>query len=312
MVRSLDSAIVSCALTGSIHTPTLSEHLPVTPDELILQGIDAADAGASIIHIHVRDPETGEPVSDHDLFREVAEGIQSETDAVVQPTTGGGLNQTVEERMSIVPELQPEMASLNMGSFNFGIYPIAEMTDKFEYDWEREYLESTRDNVFPNTFGDIEQAIETFAKNGTKPELECYDVGHLYNAKHFYEKGKLEPPLHLQFVMGIHGGIGAREEHLVHMAETADQLFGDDASWSVVGAGQKQFPLTTQAACMGGNVRVGLEDNLYIRSGELAKSNAEQVEKIVDLLSEVAGREPATPAETRDFLTLKGQDETAF
>lgn len=312
MSREIDPAIVSCAITGAIHTPSMSEYLPVTPEEIVEQGVAAADAGASIIHVHVRDPETGEPVSDVDLFREVAAGIKAETDAIVQPTTGGGTNMTVEERFDVIPELQPEMASCNMGSINFGTYPLADTIDEFEYDWEREYLENTWDFIFANTFESLREAFSMFNQYGTFPELECYDVGHLYNTKHFYDRGILEPPIHLQFVMGIHGGIAAEERHLVHMQETAERLFGNDASWSVLGAGQKQFQLGSQAIAMGGNVRVGLEDNLFIEPGTLATSNAEQVEKIVDLMWDVAGREPADPEEVRDFLGLKGADEVDF
>lgn len=312
MTRSLDDIVITCAITGAIHTPSLSEHLPVTPKELIEDGIAAAEAGASIIHIHVRNPETGKPVSDLDLFHEVATGIKAETDAVVQPTTGGGMNMSVEERMSVIPELEPEMASCNMRSINFGLYPMLEAVDEFEYDWEEEYLEGTWDHIFPNTFESLQTTFELFAENETMPELECYDVSHLYNVYHFVERGVLDPPVHLQFVMGIHGGIGADHHHLQHMVETADRLFGDDASWSVIGAGRMQFPLGTQAASMGGNARVGLEDNLYLERGRLAESNAEQVEKMVDLAWDVSGREPASSAQVREFLSLKGQDQVGF
>ncbi|MFB6310477.1 MAG: 3-keto-5-aminohexanoate cleavage protein [Salinirussus sp.] len=308
MTRSLDDIIITCALTGAIHTPSMSEYLPVTPEEIISEGIAAAEAGASIIHVHVRDPETGEPISDPDLFAEVIAGIQSETDAIVQPTTGGGLNMTVEERMRTIPAVEPEMASFNMGSMNFGLYPMAEAIDEFEYDWEEDYLESTRDFIFPNTFESLETAIEMFDEANTMPELECYDVGMLYNAKHLYDRGLLEPPIHMTFVLGIHGGIGADPFHLEHMADTAERLFGDDASWSVLGAGRNQFPLAVQAANMGANARVGLEDNLYLERGVMAKSNAEQVEKMVDLAWEITGREPADPAAVREFFDLKGQD----
>ncbi len=312
MVRSMDPAVIACALTGSIHTPSMSPNLPVTPDELIEDGIAAAEAGASIIHIHVRDPEDGSPESDTEMFREVAAGIKAETDAIIQPTTGGGLDQTVEERMSVVPGLEPEMASCNMGSINFGLYPMAEHFDEFEYEWEEEYLEMTRDFIFPNTFGNLHDALEIFDENGTMPELECYDVGHLYNAKYLLDEGLVDPPIHIQFVMGIHGGIAAEEQQFTHMVDTVDRLFGDKASYSVIGAGAKQFHLATQSVCMGGNARVGLEDSLYIKRGELAESNAQQVEKMVRLLDDVAGRRPATPAEVRDFLDLKGQDNVAF
>ncbi|WP_227378955.1 3-keto-5-aminohexanoate cleavage protein [Haladaptatus halobius] len=312
MTRSLDDIVIACALTGAIHTPSMSEYLPVTPEEIIDEGIAAAKAGAGIIHIHVRDPETGEPVSDLDLFREVAAGIQAETDAIIQPTTGGGMNMTVEERMKVVPELEPEMASCNMGSINFGLYPMLESVDEFEHDWEPDYLEGTWDHIFPNTFESLKKTFEMFQENGTRPELECYDVGHLYNAKSFVESGELEPPIHLQFVMGIHGGIGADQDQLNHMVQTAEKLFGDDASWSVLGAGRMQYPLGTQAAAMGGNARVGLEDNLYLERGTLAESNADQVEKIKRLTWEISGREPASPDQIREFLRLKGRENVNF
>jgi uncharacterized protein (DUF849 family) len=305
-MRSFDKAIVTCAVTGAIHVPTMSQYLPVTPDEIADEAIAAAEAGASIVHIHVRDPQTGEPISDLDTFREVVGQITAECDAVVQPTTGGAPTMSVEERTAVVPELEPEMASCNMGSINFGLYPILKAFDEFEHEWERKYLEGTRDLIFPNTFESLETIIPMFEEHGTKPELECYDVGHLYNAKHFVDRGILETPIHLQFVMGIHGGIAADAENLNHMIRTADKLFGDQYSFSVIGAGRMQFPMGTQAVSMGGHARVGLEDNLYLRRGRLAESNTELVEKMVDLTSELTGREIATPAETRDFLGLKG------
>jgi len=309
-----DNVIVTAALTGAIHVPWMSPHLPVTPEELIEQGIDAAEAGASIIHIHVRDPETGEPSSDVDLFREVASGIAAETDAIVQPTTGGSAAMSIEERVAVVPELAPETASCNMGSMNFGFYDILRAYDEddFEHDWEPDYLEDSRDFIFANTFADIESLLETFHEHGTKPELECYDVGHLHTAKHFLDRGLLEPPLRIQFVMGIHGGIAAEPEHLTHMYQTAEKLFGDQYSFSVVAAGRKEFPLGTQAVSMGGHVRVGLEDNLYLERGKLAESNAQLVEKAVELTRSITGRDIASPAETRAFLDLKGPEAVDF
>jgi uncharacterized protein (DUF849 family) len=309
-MRTLDEVVLSCAVTGGIHTPSMSPHLPVTPEEIASEAIAAAEAGASIVHVHVRDPETGEPTADLDLFREVVERIHAECDVVVQPTTGGAPNQTVEERIAVVPELEPEMASCNVGSINFGLYPMAEGIDEFEYEWEAEFLEGTRDFVFANTFADLERVLAVFDDHDTKPELECYDVGHLYNAKHFLDRGLLDPPIHLQFVMGIHGGIGADPENLVYMQRVAEKLFGDDYSLSVIGAGRMEFPLGTQAATMGAHVRVGLEDNLYLGPGELAASNAELVEKMARLAREQTGREPASPDDVRDFLGLKGQGAT--
>lgn len=311
-MRDFEDVIIACAVTGAIHVPTMSPHLPITPEEIAEEAIAAAEAGAGIVHIHVRDPETGEPTSDLGLFREVAEQIHAACDVIVQPTTGGGPGMSIEERVAVVPELEPEMASCNMGSMNFGLYPILQGYDEFEYDWEREFLADTRDHIFPNTFADLEAVLETFDAHETMPELECYDVGHLYNAKHFVDRGLLSPPIHLQFVMGIHGGIGADATNLTHMVRTADELFGDEYSFSVIGAGRNQFPLGLQAVSMGGHARVGLEDNLYLERGELAQSNADLVEKMVELAWDVAGREPASAAQIRDFLGLKSARKTAF
>lgn len=311
-MRDHGTVIVSCAVTGAIHVPTMSPHLPVTPDEIVEDAIAAAQAGASILHLHVRDPETGEPVNNLELFRNVAERIHEETDAIIQPTTGGAPTMSPKERIQVVPELDPEMASCNMGSINFGLYPILEKYDEFDHEWERSYLEGTRDLIFQNTFEDLETILPVFHEHETKPELECYDVGHLYNVKHLLDRGLLEAPLHLQFVLGIHGGIGADEENLTHMVRIAEKLFGDQFSFSVIGAGRKEFSLGSQAVSMGGHVRVGLEDNLYLRRGELAESNADLVEKMRNLTYEVSGRELATPDEAREFLDLKGASETAL
>lgn len=311
-MRNFDKTILTCAVTGAIHVPSMSPHLPITPDEIAKEAIAAADAGASIVHIHVRNPETGEPVQDVDLFREVVTEIKSECNAIIQPTTGGGLGMSLEERVAVVPELEPEIASCNMGSFNFGLYQISEVMDEFEYEWEREYLDNTRDFIFQNTFSDLEEVLQIFSDHKTKPELECYDVGHLYNAKHFVDRGLLESPIHIQFVMGIHGGIAADADNLTHLIHTADKLFGDDYSYSVLGAGRQQFPMGAQAINMGGHARVGMEDNLYRRRGELAESNAELVEKMVDLTNELTGSEIATPDEVREFLDLKGPSKVSF
>jgi uncharacterized protein (DUF849 family) len=311
-VRQFDKVVVSCAVTGAIHVPTMSSHLPVTPTEIADAAIEAGEAGASIVHVHVRDPETGEPITDLDLFREVAERIAAESDVVIQPTTGGAPTMSPEERVSVVPELEPEMASCNMGSINFGLYPLLDRYDEFDHDWEPEYLEGTRDLVFKNTFQDLETVLPIFEESGTKPELECYDVGHLYNAKHMLDRGYLSTPLHLQFVLGIHGGIGADPDNLQHMIRIADKLFGDDYSCSVIGAGRNEFPLGSQMVSQGGHVRVGLEDNLYLGPGRKARSNAELVEKMVRLTDDLTGREVATPAEVREFLGLKGAEETAI
>lgn len=311
-MRKFEKLIVSCAVTGAIHTPTMSPHLPVTPEEIAEAAIGAAASGASIVHVHVRDPETGEPVTDLDLFRAVAERVHDACDVIIQPTTGGAPMQPPEERVVVVPELEPEMASCNMGSINFGLYQLLEKYDDFEYDWEADYLAGTRDLIFQNTFADLETVLPIFDEHGTMPELECYDVGHLYNAKHFVDRGLIEPPLHIQFVLGIHGGIGADPQNLTHLVHVADDLFGDDYSFSVIGAGKAEYGMGIQAATMGGHARVGMEDNLYIGPGELAESNAQMVEKMVRLGREVTGREPAAPDEVREFLGLKGKDATAL
>lgn len=311
-MRSFDDLVLSCAVTGAIHTPTMSPHLPITPDEIATEAIAAADAGANVVHIHVRDPETGEPVNDFDLFAEVATRIREESDVIIQPTTGGAPTSPPKERIGVVPRLAPEMASCNMGSINFGLYPLLAKYDGFEYDWEREYLEETKDLIFRNTFGDLETILPIFDEHGTKPELECYDVSHLSNAKYLLDQGLIDPPLHLQFVFGIHGGIGADAANLIHMYHVAEDLFGDRYSFSVIGAGRHEFPLGLQAISMGGHARVGLEDNLYLRKGELAESNADLVDKVVSLAVEQTGREPASPDQVREFLDLKGPDATAF
>ncbi|RQG87847.1 3-keto-5-aminohexanoate cleavage protein [Natrarchaeobius halalkaliphilus] len=309
-MRSFDKVIVTCAVTGAIHVPTMSPYLPIEPEEIAEEAIAAAEAGASIIHLHVRDPETGEPVTDLELFRDVAGRIHDACDVIIQPTTGGAPTMKPEERIRVVPELEPEMASCNMGSINFGLYPILEKYDEFEHDWEREYLEGSRDLIFHNTFEDLDTILPIFNEHGTKPELECYDVGHLYNVKHYVERGLLETPLHFQFVMGIHGGIGPDVENLTHMVHIADKLFGDEYSFSVLGAGRHEFPRAIQAVEMGGHARVGLEDNLYLESGKLAKSNADLVEKVVRLTHDLTGREIATTSETREFFGLKGRKRT--
>jgi uncharacterized protein (DUF849 family) len=313
-MRTLPSGnvIVTCAVTGAIHTPTMSPHLPVTPAEIAEECIAASEAGAAVVHVHVRDPETGEPVTDLDLFEDVAERVAAETDVVVQPTTGGAPTMSPEDRIEVVPRLDPEMCSCNMGSINFGLYPLAEGVEEWNHDWEPAYLEGTTDLIFRNTFADLEVMLGTMADHDTVPSLECYDVGHLYNVAHCVEEGWVDPPLHLEFVTGIHGGVGATPENVSHMKRVADDLFGDDYSFSVIGAGRMQFPLAVHALTLGGQVRVGLEDNLYLERGRLAESNADLVAKAVDLAWDVTGREPASAAETREFLGLKGADATAF
>lgn len=306
------NVIVTCAVTGAIHTPSMSPALPVTPDEIATACIEASEAGAAVVHLHVRDPDTGEPVTDLDLFEQVAGEVQAQTDVIIQPTTGGAPTMSPEERIQVVPRLDPEMCSCNMGSINFGLYPMLAAVDEWEHDWEPEYLAGTTDLIFQNTFADLEVMLTTMAAHDVVPSLECYDVGHLYNLAHCVEQGWVEPPLHLEFVLGINGGIGADPANLSHMVRIADDLFGDEYSFSTIGAGRMEFPLVTQAASMGGHMRVGLEDNLYLARGRRARSNAELVEKAVDLAWEVAGREPASSDEVREFLELKGMEGVGF
>ena len=289
----------------------MSPYLPVTPKQIIEEAVKAAEAGAAVVHIHARDPKTGMPTSDVNVFREILSGIKERCDAVICPTTGGGLGMTVEERVRVVPELKPEMATFNMGSMNFSLHHMLRKYKEFKYEWERQYLEMSEDFVFKNTFADLEYVAKTFYENETKPELECYDVGQIYNAAFLLQTGVLKPPLHIQFVHGILGGIGTALEDLMHMKHTADRLFGKNYTWSVIGAGRYEFRLCTLGLLLGGHVRVGLEDNLYLEKGRLAKSNAELVEKMVRIAREF-GREPATPDEARKILGLKGKDKVNF
>ncbi len=303
--------IITCAVTGSIHTPSMSPYLPVTPDEIAEAAIGAAEAGASIIHLHARAPEDGRPTQDPDVFLRFLPRIKQSTDAVVNITTGGGLGMTVEQRMRPAAELKPEVASLNMGSMNFGLYPMLGRFKEFKHDWERAHLENSRDFVFKNTFQDIERILSACRDNATRFEFECYDIAHLYNLAHFLDQGLVEPPLFVQSVFGILGGIGAHPEDLMHMRRTADRLFGADYRWSILGAGRNQMPLATIGAAMGANVRVGLEDSLWSGPGTLAESNAQQVTKMRQVL-EGLSLEVATPAEAREILALKGGDRVGF
>jgi len=312
MAASQKKVIISCALTGSIHTPTMSDALPVTPDEIVEQGIGAADAGAAILHLHARDPRTGQPTPDPAVFMQFLPRLKQSTDAVLNITTGGSLNMTVQERLAAPLQAQPEMCSLNMGSMNFGIFPLADRYQNWKHDWEEPYLRGTDDFIFRNTFRDIAYILEHLGEGcGTRFEFECYDVGHLYSLAHFLDRGLVKPPLFIQTIFGILGGIGAEERNLVFMRETADRLFGNDYEWSVLAAGRHQIPFTTMAAVMGGNVRVGLEDSLYLAKGRLAQNSAEQVAKIRRILEELS-LEVATPAEARVLLALKGADQVAF
>ncbi|MFM0304230.1 3-keto-5-aminohexanoate cleavage protein [Paraburkholderia sediminicola] len=302
--------IITCAVTGSIHTPSMSPHLPCTPDDIAREAIAAAEAGAAILHLHARHAEDGRPAFDPAVYRQFLPRIHEATDAVINLTTGGAVNMTLDERLAGALDISAEMASCNMGSLNFGIFPVLDKLKTFKYAWEHDFIESTRRAIFRNTFADIEEVFERLGQaHGTRFEFECYDIGHLYNLKHFVDRGLVKGPIFLQFVLGILGGIGPDPENLVHMKHIADKLFGDTYQWSVLGAGRHQMPLITQAALMGGNVRVGLEDSLSIGPGKLATSNAEQVLMIRDVLTRL-GFEIATPAEARQMLGLKGRDKT--
>ena len=304
--------VITCAVTGAIHTPSMSDALPVTPDEIARASIEAAEAGASIIHLHARDPKTGQPTPDPAVFMEFLPRIKQNTDAVVNITTGGGLGMTVEERLAAPLLAKPEMCSLNMGSMNFNISGAGSRVKHWKHAWEEPYLAGTTDYIFRNTFKDIEKIVELMGKgHGTRFEFECYDVGHLYNLAHMLDRKVVEPPLFTQTIFGILGGIGAESRNLLFMRETADRLFGGDYVWSVLAAGRHQMAFTTMAGIMGGNVRVGLEDSLYIGKGEMATSNAQQVAKIRRILEELS-LEIATPAEARALLSLKGGDQVGF
>jgi uncharacterized protein (DUF849 family) len=303
--------IITCAVTGAIHTPSMSPHLPVTADEIADAAIAAAQAGAAILHLHARDPKDGRPTQDPDFFRPFLEKIKVATNAVVNITTGGSPHMTVQERMRPAMTFKPEVASLNMGSMNFGLFPMLQRFKTFEHDWEREHLENSRDLIFKNTYKDIETILRQGAENGTRFEFECYDISHLYNLAHFMDRGLVQNPPFIQSVFGILGGIGPDPEDLMHMRRTADRLFGQDYQWSILGAGRNQIPLATMGAAMGANVRVGLEDSLWIGPGQLASSNAEQVGRMRVIL-EALSLEVATPDEARAILNLKGADKVAF
>lgn len=306
-----NKVIITCAVTGSIHTPSMSPYLPVTPEEITKSAIEAAEAGAAILHLHARDPETGRPDQTPEGFRRFLPDVASGTDAVINITTGGSPYMKVEERVRPAAVFQPEVASLNMGSINFALFPMLNRYKDFTHDWEPEYLESTRDLVFRNSFKEIEYILETCYGNDTRFEFECYDIAHLYNLKHFVDRGLVKGPLFIQSVFGILGGIGNHPEDIVHMKRTADRLFGDDYHWSVLGAGANQMRIASMAATMGGNVRVGLEDSLWLGRGELAPTNAAQVTKVRGIL-EGLGLEIATPDEAREILQLKGADKVAI
>ena len=303
--------IITCAVTGAMHTPTMSDALPITPKQIADEAVAAAEAGASIVHLHARDPENGKPTGDPDVFMQFLPEIKERTDAVINLTTGGSPTMTVEERLAAAMKVKPEMCSLNMGSLNFALFPVADRYKSWKYDWEEEYVRTSDDFIFRNTFRDIEKIMRIMGEHGTKFEHECYDVGHLYNLAHFADRGLVKPPFFIQTVFGILGGIGADEDNLMFMRRTADRLFGDDYEWSILAAGRHQMPFATQGALMGGHVRVGLEDSLFINRGEMAENNAQQVEKIRRVLSEFS-MDIATPAEAREILGLKGKDSVGF
>ena len=307
------SVIITCAPTGGIHTPTMSPHLPITPAEIAKASIEAAEAGASIIHLHARDPETGKPDPRPETFNRFLPVIKQSTDAVINISTGGGLGMSMEERLLAATTSSPEMASLNMGSMNFGIFPMLEKYSEWKHDWEEPFLEMTKDFIFPNTFRTIEYALKELGEgHGTKFEFECYDLGHLYNVKWFVDKGLIKPPFFIQMVFGILGGAGADLDNLMHMHNIANKLFGEENyEWSVLAAGRHQMPFATQSAMLGGNLRVGLEDSLYIGKGELASSNAQQVTRIRSIIENL-GLTVATPNEARERLALKGGDMVKF
>ncbi len=303
--------IITCAVTGSIHTPSMSPHLPVTPEQIISDALAAVAAGASILHLHARDPLNGRPDQTPAAFARFLPELSKKTTAVINLTTGGSPFMRVEERLLPTATFAPEVASLNMGSINFGLYPMLGKYQDFRHDWEAPYLEATRDVVFRNTFKDIETILAACRETGTRFEFECYDIAHLYNLRHFVDRGLVQPPLFVQSVFGILGGIGAHPEDVAHMRRTADRLFGSDYQWSVLGAGRNQFPVAAQALAMGSNVRVGLEDSLWAGPGRLAQSSADQV-RIVRQLIEGLGLEVATPDDARRMLQLKGREHTRF
>ncbi len=304
--------IISCAVTGGIHVPSQSPHLPFTPDEIAGSAIGAAEAGAAILHLHARDPKDGSPTPDPEVFGQFLPRIKERTDAVVNITTGGGQTMTLDDRLASPLRFKPEMCSLNMGSMNFGLYPVMNRVKDYRFDWEQGYLERSRDYIFKNTFADIERILKDVGEtNGTRFEFECYDVGHIYTLAHFIDRGLVKPPIFVQTIFGILGGIGTEPEDLLHMKRTADRLLGDEYVWSVLGAGRHQMNLVTMAAIMGGNVRVGLEDSVYLGKGELARTNADQVARIRRILTELS-LDVASPEDAREMLGLKGADSVSF
>jgi len=311
MAAAQGKVIITCAVTGAIHTPTMSPYLPVTPEEIAEGAIGAAKAGAAIVHLHAREPADGRPTQDPAMFMRFLPAIKAASNVVINLTTGGAPTMTVEERLQPALKLKPEVASLNMGSMNFGLYEMLGRHKDWKYDWERPYLAGSDERIFKNTFRDIATILESCKDNDTRFEIECYDIGHLYTAAHFLDRKLVKPPLFIQSVFGIRGGIGPHPEDVMHMKRTADRLFGDAYLWSVLGAGRNQMFVAAMSAVMGGNVRVGLEDSLWLGRGTLAKTNAEQVGKIRRILEEL-GLQVATPDEAREMLKLKGGRNVAF
>ncbi len=305
MTVATNKRIISCAITGSIHLPTMTPYLPITPDEIAGNALDAADAGAAIVHIHARNPETGQPSPDLNIYRQILDRVRAKNDdVIICLTTGGGAGMSVEQRVSVVPEFKPELASMNTGSMNWGMFPLLNKYKEFKFPWEGQYLTATKDFIFPNTFESMEKMCKIMDANGTKPELEAYDVGHLQNIAYMLQAGIVKPPITMQFVTGILGGIGSSPYDIMTMHQTADRLFGKGQyNWSVIGAGKAEFPDAMMSLILGGHVRVGMEDNLYLSKGVLAKSNAELVAKIVRMMGDL-DLEPATPAEAREMLVL--------
>lgn len=305
MAVSSSKRIISCAITGAVHLPTMSPYLPITPEQIAQNALDAADAGAAIVHIHARNPKTGQPSPDLSLYRQIIDQIRAKNkDVVICLTTGGGAGMTPEQRMAVVPEFKPELASMNTGSMNWGMFPLLDKFKEFQFPWEGEYLHATKDFIFPNTFASMEAMCKIMDKNGTKPELEAYDVGHLYNIAYLLQAGIVKPPITLQFVTGILGGIASSPYDIITLHQTADRLFGKGQyNWSVIGAGKAEYPDAMLSLILGGHVRVGMEDNLYLSKGKLAKSNGEMVAKMVRMMADL-DLDPATPAEAREILAL--------
>ncbi|MFL6582210.1 MAG: 3-keto-5-aminohexanoate cleavage protein [Burkholderiales bacterium] len=306
-----NKVIITCAVTGAIHTPSMSPHLPITPDEIAQAAIGAAQAGAAVVHLHAREPKDGRPTQDPKMFLQFLPKIKAACDVVINLTTGGAPTMSIEDRLQPALQLKPEVASLNMGSMNFGLYEMIPRVTQWKYEWEKPYLAGSDERIFKNTFKDIAHILQSCSNNDTRFEIECYDIGHLYTAAHFLDRGLVKPPLFIQSVFGIRGGIGPHPEDVLHMRRTADRLFGNQYQWSVLGGGRNQMYIATQSAVMGGNVRVGLEDSLWIGKGQLAKTNADQVSKIRRILEEL-GLEVATPEDARNILKLKGKNNVNF